>query len=824
MDLQTMIALAKKINDYRKLAASAKASYDSAQAAQAWKGLDQTIAQLVHGIGDPATEDALDKYLTEHAQGFQPDTPIFSPEYRRRIASEFLSPMYGDMAADRIQGYFDKLERLLYVNLTAGEVVLLRQGISIESKVDDIRRDVGIIKEAVVKDHTPQGIHTSNQLYIDSFTEPLFLHKNVPGTKVNLKNLFVEPRFDAPGPIADYLTRFVQSDAQFLFIEGDAGCGKSSLAAYLSYYCWHDEDFRRKVFGDHPFFAVRLRDIEIPDKGKDSQRLADGLYQFMHTSRHELEDLNPVLFLDGYDELCTIEQLRDPQVALYGLRSMGCKIIITTRPKYIRIWGFDYPYKHINLQHFNSEQRTKWLESYQTFCKEQIEEKNLQYLNQYSSEGICDTPMGVYMVAAGRFEDGELNNGWALYHRIFSQELGETAYSQSRSEKDNFPEHGIYTPTYMELLYQVSEELAYYLYQKNNADLLMPDEEVRQVVKSLGIEDSRTEKIVSDCYALCDYWKQHTDRGCVEFYHNNIRDFFLCEKIMDTWNELYQEYETALRDDRADITPLLKKLCEMFQHGKLEDTVLSFIDRRNAYKIERDIFIKAEKENRFLPRIFETLLTSGSPYPVRKEENPVNIVRRVLYDIERVYVPLYHQFLQSNERIQWWRDVNKVNEDGTFRLLACLLLRYMPLSDLHNADLSYANMLLANLSGAYLNNADLSGAYLGDAYLINANLIHAKLNNANLNGADLRNADLRGAILGGANLRDANLSGANLRAADLSYADLRNANLRGADLCAAIVIGASMNQCNLEGANLDGCNLQDAINVPEKYLPNPSDS
>ncbi len=71
-------------------------------------------------------------------------------------------------------------------------------------------------------------VHTDNEAYAKSFSETLFLHKEQPDSKVNLCNLFVMPKYDnSKTDLEEKLSAFVKSDKRFLFIEGDAGCGKS---------------------------------------------------------------------------------------------------------------------------------------------------------------------------------------------------------------------------------------------------------------------------------------------------------------------------------------------------------------------------------------------------------------------------------------------------------------------------------------------------------------------------------------------------------------------------------------------------------------------
>jgi len=128
--------------------------------------------------------------------------------------------------------------------------------------------------------------------------------------------------------------------------------------------------------------------------------------------------------------------------------------------------------------------------------------------------------------------------------------------------------------------------------------------------------------------------------------------------------------------------------------------------------------------------------------------------------------------------------------------------------DLHEANLSGADLI-----GARLHEADLSGADLSRTNLSEANLRQANLSWANLSGADLNGANLRVAALIGANLNRADLSGAYLNWANLSQADLRGALLFEADLSAADLSGANLSEAYLSNANLSRAILENAVLV-----------
>ena len=112
----------------------------------------------------------------------------------------------------------------------------------------------------------------------------------------------------------------------------------------------------------------------------------------------------------------------------------------------------------------------------------------------------------------------------------------------------------------------------------------------------------------------------------------------------------------------------------------------------------------------------------------------------------------------------------------------------MPI-DLHNADLTGAELSKADLVGAQLGGADLTGAWL-----VQANLIGTWLGRADLTGAQLSGADLTDAGLYEANLTGAQLSGANLTDAGLGGASLTGAQLTGANLTGARVTLGTLSQ------------------------------
>lgn len=131
-------------------------------------------------------------------------------------------------------------------------------------------------------------------------------------------------------------------------------------------------------------------------------------------------------------------------------------------------------------------------------------------------------------------------------------------------------------------------------------------------------------------------------------------------------------------------------------------------------------------------------------------------------------------------------------------------------ADLHKANLCFANLSGAILAGANLSYAQLYSADLTDATLNCADLQYADLSDANLTNASLYKANMHHTRLRNANLCYADLTDTNLSAANLSNAVLTEANLTGVDLTEASLYHADLYHADLTDANLDMPDLSNA--------------
>lgn len=691
-----------------------------------------------------------------------------------------------------------------------------------------------------------------NDTYARDFEQSLFLHEGNPS--VCLRNLFIpqkykelgmhdEPRDDLWQRIGDFVR---SSFPQLMVLEGDAGCGKTSLVQAL---CWHEhqeDEVAEQVLNGHPLVTIRLRNLK-----KDKISAEKGLLPAIMDELHILKDCRQekrkqyllrrfhqaVLVLDGFDELCMIEGIQHHERMLYQLtkdRLTNWHIIVTSRPNYISN-SIDTPHTTLELQHFDTEKRSKWIERYTATdgCRQPISFDLVKYILKGEEEGVCDTPLSLYLLASGNVGPAVQENQWRLYRRIFGGEIVDRPYDS------------IYHPGEMHrnVAYRLAEEIAYYMYQHGNNRLYLDSTELGLLVDKLrkdptlgeemGEQDT-AQRLAKSILGLCCYWRSYGDQGAVEFYHNNIRDFFLAEKIYD---DIYQIYTNRSIGRNDKLKALIGFVRDHFRSGRLEPRVREFICLRSTYEWRQKdrISVQNRRENRCLPALelelclcpdlFQALLADGTVYDCVKEKRLIPAICSILSCSALVFHAV-RMPARKEECLSWWTDISEINEA---KLLVHLFNEVFALNafgrepieypgtygDFSNIDLYHANMLGACLEGADFSDSSLRFSDLEKAYLYKAKLQRVDLVCASLFSANLQNANLESAILERADLRNADMQNAilkkaRLKEAKLSHADLRNVNLQGADLQGADLQGACMHLADLQGANLQGANLQGA--------------
>lgn len=515
-------------------------------------------------------------------------------------------------------------------------------------------------------------LKTDNARYADNFEEVMFLHTEAEH-KVRLCDLYIPPNrvvgqnkktVSKAEKVITYIESFIESNSfDALILEGDAGVGKTSFVSYLAHMYLKKTKEWAYHFGARELISIRLRDL-IPDSGSFSKKLiCNDVLKYLNVemklkNQFKDEHKDAVVILDGFDELCMIEGIEEHQG--YYIKELcrlfdKCRFIITTRPHYLKVDELvkkDIHCDFVMLGHFGYDQRVKWVNKYReaTHVVDEEETTVLNYILSIDDDkvrGICDTPMILYMMVRGRINEEARENIWALYHQIFHKEITETEYNKI------FPsEYGDTHPIeeYSEELYRLNAEIAYKMYQSNNNITYLSNKDIDEILDEMNFSnrDENVNKIIKSCYALCSYWKNTSDKGVVEFYHNNIRDFFMCEKIFLLLNKLYEQ-EKPSSEEISDL------FIYQFGNMKISDTILTFLYHRIVYEKER-----SEKRNFMKYELGYHLVGACLERSMRKSirEKIFKIIifkdiEIVIKNIIKTYRVAYEPYLNTTSYIPW---------------------------------------------------------------------------------------------------------------------------------------------------------------------------
>ena len=734
------------------------------------------IAQDMHSMAEK-----IEEYISNHDRVSSDNFNINNNEREEFINSFFkkhtdLYPYKTDVEKT-LNLYLDKWETIINKELSFSEKVLLNNEINNSILLNHIIVLLNEIKENDQRDNRKKYNYNDNLRYTNSFCDTLFLHKD-KNKKVNLQNLFILPKYkmsdegqfdDSNNPLDEVIRDFFAGEKQALFVEGDAGSGKTTLVAWLAYhYCVRDE-FAKKVFGNRNLITIRLRDLDRELIQK--HRLTSAILSYLGFST--ITDMvnscpNTIMVLDGYDELCLIEGIADYESMLLDLfrrKLPGYQFIITVRPKYIDFSNININKIRISIEHFDKNLRKQWIEKYTNECQEIIPDYMKEFILQDERESylICDTPMTLYMMVAKTVPLDSLSNQWALYNSIFGQELSETEYNKMIPNPEWNYSHPI--DKYRDILYQISEQIAYKMYESGNEQLFVSCLEIESIVNDLishKVDNSTCKTLSERCYGLCAYWKADARSGFIEFYHNNIRDFFLCEWIYRKINSIIHEkidlklngmgkVESGLVDSISN--SLITFFNNYLYSNALDNKVCDFIYQRAKYKSKDYSTLINAGRNKLeykLPAMdfpficlkqdvfkhtFNKMLTKGIVFPKVLGSNPIKSILTVYTCAAQIFRCSAEPFLNvslstiqyetlmlikdlntrdrimeqydSEQYFEWWTDQQAVNKNGMIPYVFEQVFNHREFTDENGNKIPYS-------SKSDFSNIDLKGSNLSD--------------------------------------------------------------------------------------------------------------
>lgn len=637
--------------------------------------------------------------------------------------------------------------------------------------------------------------------YIKSFGNVLFLHKSEDKMAITLSDTYVDPDYDIlassaikadeePRDLKKLLARFsANQENRIMVIEGDAGVGKSSFISYLAF---HNEKSWQKsgkgIFDTSQMFCVRLRNLTMNRSFMDAPVLSIVKELGFRTYEEFVEIAGKAIFLlDGFDELCMMDGMTDFAEHVLGEIIRGFSeyhIVITTRPKFLNVSklkqdGVSSGIAYIQLKHFDVAKRKEWIDKYQKVCgwEEKPRLERILMIDEDAANGICDTPLALYMLAAGKITDEAWDNPWVLYHQIFHVELSNTEYNRLFS-------NGSFTHTicrYKDVLYRVSAEIAYKMYLTGNKQLYVTQKDIEDIICGLHLETKQAESIARRCYALCNYWKNDGKNGMAEFYHNNIRDFFLCEKIFYELEKIYSFFDPACMTDDRKNADTIEKFISCFGHlfsgSEINDKVSEFIYYRSFYKMryqEEDEFIKQELKYQFLGCFFEKMFIHGAiddyHYDGKRSMYQENI--NVLKCTVQIYRHIYEPYVaEGKKRLEWFFNAgSEMNDMESLPFLFKPVFIRTPVTvseDYCIPVAGYANFNLYDMKKADLrygmfNYSKFLGCDFSDTVLVSTDFSNAILRDCNFENADFRFSSLLGADIKNSRFENCSLVGTTL--------------------------------------------------------------
>lgn len=649
-------------------------------------------------------------------------------------------------------------------------------------------------------------IETDNKIYAASFIEPLCMHK-IGNLNLTLRDLFVVPNIigwkNKETNSLEVIKDFIKSEKNVLFIEGYGGYGKSSIVSYLAYnYVFNRASPNISFLSNKQLIIIRLRDIQDENKIKGIECKLNNMADI---------DDDAIFIFDGLDELCMVEKRSTgTAIARNIINSFllkNRKIIITSRPTYINYFDLDLNKKikfvKTELCAFGNQQRCDFVDLF--YSKDQRYPKAIEYVRHLPEEkkkngSIYGSPFLLYLILSGDIEDDEKDNSWKLMHRLFYKELSEPQYAPGFTR--------LYDENDKESIYQLNCDIAYEMFKTQNQKLYITHDEISEILSI----NSNLEDYLKRSYGLYSYMR-YNNIGAIEFAHNHIRDYFLCEKIL---REISKWYKTSV-----DVYSIALNICKLLQYDYFTEETKLFIEEAICCSYKEiltepiyNIFDWFNKSGGSLFFNFQQANSSYSDYSTKIINNAAHIFKNIHKSFSEYYITwfssdlintdvlsmMYNNFEfinLSSTQLSNWKPFINFDYDQKNRYL-----------NLHDSNLNGTHLEHCNLSCAELSNSDLSNAKMENIILDNANLQKSNLTYSNLSNSKLVEANLCQADLTGVNLSDADLTGANLSEANLTSADLTGANLCGADL-----FNTNLNDAYFYGVNICGADLLHAKNI-----------
>lgn len=680
--------------------------------------------------------------------------------------------------------------------------------------------------------------------YADNYTSKLFLH-TYENSKVTLQNLYINPSFsyvdgldvansgtqiqnsnsrDMTGLLCDFLWQKKANDKErILFIEGDAAIGKTSLVSWMCYHylqvnSLEETDERRAgraIFMNRKVVCVRLRELAFSNSSLNPCEVVLSYLNIESIQEFSRQYKDAIIILDGADELSMVsgEAAASIESFVLDIRKgfSNHKIIVTTRPHFLNMEVFKkntFKIRRISLDHFSNQMRIEWLGKYKD-CQESISETTEKYILSLTDEvaaGVADTPLALYLLVRCDMREELQGNHWALFHEIFSKAIVDAEYNENfKNTSNDLRCRRSHTN------YRIVERIAYKMFQNSKEErYYIVEKEIGDIIRTTALDGLTPEAVRQTC-VLCAYWKNSATLGALEFYHNDIRDFFMCEYINDSLCDCLNG-----SDPEKVIDHIIELCCRIFSWGDISGTTweqaFTFLYLRlkyeSQYGTETGSLYRLLQRNGCLAFLMQGIIESKTLWTYDYNDLPYLAVKYVFRNTMMLFRILMEFLVNKEENTifsLWPTEEHKAQWDrlGIFEDWRDLFVKSVNISKNKRIGIvSRTNLENVSLERCILNNADFDGSSLdnvnfGMASMRNCVFTSTCITDVDFSNADLRNTDFSGAVLTNVNFSEANLVGANFVGATIRKCTWKNNRWGDNDFSEARVDGLTINGRNV---------------------------
>lgn len=668
-------------------------------------------------------------------------------------------------------------------------------------------------------------------LYADNFSQVMFMQKENE-VQVTLEDLYVENEYEIilgeknSLGLFDYIINFSKTTdgGPILIMEGHAGIGKSSLISKLAF------EYKNNVnWNGRKLAIIQLRNL-VSDNCIDVFNPWSDFMQYLDFkgSMREFMDVmnNTLLLLDGFDELCLVENIKLSNKLIYVSNivkyletySCECRVIVTTRPNYLarrKEWYLLCQSPTVlSLKHFSSNKRIEWINKARiaNMKIDKSVEKSVIASKDNDIEVVASTPLTLYLIVHERIVVSKNDELWSVYQKIFGKEIMRKRYDQLGPNRDNFihPAEVI-----ANTIYEVTKEIAYCMFQNSKMDVLW-DEIEKCIEKVTGNTDSyntdtilRIENIrdlLKDSYALFNYYKETDLGGGVSFYHNYIREFFVQEKIYEEFEVLYEDMLNKKIKGILDVSnEMNSKLSLLLSNSKLSDKTIDFLGSHGRVYINNKYnWMNLENQFCWLRSITTDMLMNDEV----KKYNENYIINLWL-----VFESIRDQFRDVTEenfdQIFEESRIEQISKNNSLMEYLEIVSKYCDIKNIDFKNVNWRGKTLKNVNffGCNFEFADMSGMTME-----NVQFAYCKMKDITMNGTDIKKTEFMHSDLNLSKLKGSQITGCVFTSCDMVC------NLNGARLINTKFCESSIEKAELYGTEFVHSSISDTVKIINNAL------